>query len=586
MRGIIELLSDALYTDESVFIRELIQNAVDAITARKHKDPEVRGLVRIQFCEGDDSMWSLSIEDNGIGLSRDEIHEFLAVIGSSTKRGDLVEQRNKGYIGQFGVGFLSCFMVADEVTLVTRRSGDDHSPALRWTGQRDGTYTVSECDFRRGPGACVSMKLRKGTRRSYDGPRLFNLARRYARFLPERLMFAAQGEGEICINPEPFPWCKRYANKATQQREWIRFAEGKECFDQRFIAAFPIQARDGAICGIACISRARVTALDDLDHIVYLRGMFLSDEVSAVAPPSMPFLRCIINVDDLKPNAARDGIQDSEVALFDVRESVAKGLVDFLYLLEKTQIVILEELLATHYQDFLKLACENDGVRDIAARYIKLETSLGNLTLAEVSKHPTAWYIGEYDEFKKAEAFAFSRDILVINAGYQGFLEFLEIVRDQGLGGNLRHTTLAELRKTERQHSVVMTPRLKAFVIVVRQVLHEFAVNVELYSEPSGDAAFVELTAGRRLESRLDGDLPTLLRGKGNSDGATFGLNASHPTIQHLCDHVCEANLPRAVLEGMIGCIYYVAFLEAKEQPSKRQKDFYRQCCSKVLSWD
>jgi molecular chaperone HtpG len=116
LEGIVSLLSSHLYSSPKVYVRELVQNSVDAITARMKLEPGLNPSIRIQVVPGDRP--SLVFEDNGIGLSMDEVQEFLSSIGSSSKREN--GRSSDDFIGQFGIGLLAAFMVTDEIVMITR----------------------------------------------------------------------------------------------------------------------------------------------------------------------------------------------------------------------------------------------------------------------------------------------------------------------------------------------------------------------------------------------------------------------------------------------------------------------------------
>ncbi len=140
LRGIIDLLSNHLYSRPEIFIRELLQNAVDAITARQQREPNHSGEITLAVTSPRGKPPTLEVTDNGIGLTEDEIHRFLATIGETSKR-DAEGRRTGDFLGQFGIGLLSCFVVSNEIVVVTR-SVRDNSPAVEWRGQADGTYAV------------------------------------------------------------------------------------------------------------------------------------------------------------------------------------------------------------------------------------------------------------------------------------------------------------------------------------------------------------------------------------------------------------------------------------------------------------
>src|SRR5439155_9136637 len=160
LRGVVDLLSHHLYASPRVYVRELLQNAADAITARRAADPAGPGRVFIEPPEltGDGT---LRVSDNGIGLTEAQVHELLATIGRSSKRDDLGFARHE-FLGQFGIGLLSCFLVADKIRVETRAAG---APTVRWTGYSDGRYTVEAApdDERAEVGTTVTLVPRYGS---------------------------------------------------------------------------------------------------------------------------------------------------------------------------------------------------------------------------------------------------------------------------------------------------------------------------------------------------------------------------------------------------------------------------------------
>jgi molecular chaperone HtpG len=157
--GIIDHLSTHTYSSPQVFVRELLQNGVDAITARNILEPVHRGAVEIELLRprvGDGP--ALVFRDNGIGLTEEEIHLFLATIGQTSKRPELLLQPTS-FIGQFGVGLLSCFMVSDEVCVVTR-SAKEGGRTMEWRGRADGTYSLAVSGRETEPGTEVRLRCR------------------------------------------------------------------------------------------------------------------------------------------------------------------------------------------------------------------------------------------------------------------------------------------------------------------------------------------------------------------------------------------------------------------------------------------
>jgi len=138
LRGIVDILSHHLYGSPTVYVRELLQNAVDAVTARRRfGDVFAPSIVLEVSVSRGGGRTSLSVTDNGIGLTPGEVEEFLATIGRSSKVDELAQLRGD-FLGQFGIGILACFVVSDEIVVVTQ-SSRPNEPAVEWRGRPDGT---------------------------------------------------------------------------------------------------------------------------------------------------------------------------------------------------------------------------------------------------------------------------------------------------------------------------------------------------------------------------------------------------------------------------------------------------------------
>src|SRR6201996_1184356 len=180
LRGLVDLLSQHLYSSPRVYIRELLQNAVDATTARRLLDPSVAAAVRIII---DDR--GLSISDSGVGLTKADAHQFLATIGNSSKRDDLAGARREVF-GQLGIGLLACFTVADQIRGVSRSAREPDAETVEWVGRSDGSYGVRVLDgaARAEPGTTVYLAPRHGAERWFAPDLVADLAREYGALLP------------------------------------------------------------------------------------------------------------------------------------------------------------------------------------------------------------------------------------------------------------------------------------------------------------------------------------------------------------------------------------------------------------------
>ena len=196
LAGMVQLLSRNLYSGPRVFVRELLQNAVDAITARREIEPDCPATIAIDLLasEGNTSGQPdlLRVTDSGKGLTVDEAGSLLATIGASSKRDEFGFQR-KDYLGQFGIGLLSALMVSSSI-VVYSRSVETLDKPVRWEGHANGTWTTRIAtqdevpSSLRGAGTVVELR-----RTDFDFSRVPDLVSYYGRFLP----------AEITINGEP-----------------------------------------------------------------------------------------------------------------------------------------------------------------------------------------------------------------------------------------------------------------------------------------------------------------------------------------------------------------------------------------------
>jgi molecular chaperone HtpG len=569
MGGLLELLSGALYTSESVFVRELIQNGVDAVAARRGIEPEWTGRVHLQFFLGDDGRGRLVVEDDGIGLSAEEVHRFLATIGASTKRGTL--DRDTGFIGQFGVGFLSCFMVADEVTLVTRRAGMEGARPLQWHGSRDGTYTLEELPGERSPGSVVYLTLKEDTR--YDAERLLGLARKFGGFLAVPVEFSGGEFRRVRVNPDPFPWETGEAGRGVRQKRWLDF--GQEVLGTRFYGAFRVECLEGGVSGLAFIQREAVGVLDVPQHMVFLKGMFLSRDVEGLAPREMPFLRCVVNATGLKPNAAREGVQDAETALAGVRGAVGRGLTDFLEELSREDPRLLAELVGVHHRSFVELAAVDPEILRLVGPHMVFETSLGPRSL-ETMGWKDAFFIEGYEDFKRVEALAAAHQVLVVNAGYSGVGRLFRRLDGERSGRKFKLTTARELMREWTREVQVSVP-LKALLERARKALRPVRAGVVLSSDMrSGVAATVEVAPGdsaRRRGAAAD------FFGAQEEGAPVLVLNTAHFLVQLLC----EPGQSEARVDALIVVLYHHALLAARELPLQAEKEMYHGALEALL---
>ena len=410
--GIINLLSNNLYSGPQVFVRELLQNAVDAIRAREQIEQNWRdGRVQIEIVE-DSGAATLICQDNGIGLTEAEVHRFLATIGESSKRGDLGEARSE-FIGQFGIGLLSCFMVADEIVVITR-SARPASAAVEWRGRPDGTYGLRTVEGQFQCGTRVYLRCKSVHKKLFEPEQVRELAMKYGSLLPYPVTITA-GRSAKKINDQP-PWERRYESAAAKREALMVY--GQRVFGANFFDYIPLSSRTGDVQGVAFVLPFSPSPTAKSKHRVYLKRMLLSEAGEGVLPDWAFFVRCVINANDLRPLASREGFYEDQ-ALERTREALGKQLRQYILELADTNPDRLKKLIALHYLAIKALAVYDEEFYRIFIDYIPFETSLGAMSMGELRRRsPHVQYAPTVDEFRQIARVAAAQDLCVVNAGY------------------------------------------------------------------------------------------------------------------------------------------------------------------------
>ena len=306
--GIIELLSNHTYSSPQVFIRELLQNGVDAIVARNISQPEHQGKMLIELPNQDpDDGPVLVFSDNGIGLTEDEIHLFLATIGQTSKRDEWLQQRTD-FIGQFGVGLLSCFMVSDEVIVVTC-SAKEASKTIEWRGRADGTYSLAILDRKMAPGTEVRLHCKSGSEEYFLPDTLKRLAFHYGSLLPFPIKFS-DATGTTLINEETPPWKQSFAAPEFERDAYLEY--GRAAFALEFFDYIPLRSAVGDVQGVAFVLPFSPSLSMRKTHRVYLKNMLLSEQTEGLLPDWAFFVKCVVNANDLRPTASRESFYEDE----------------------------------------------------------------------------------------------------------------------------------------------------------------------------------------------------------------------------------------------------------------------------------
>ncbi|MGH3243692.1 MAG: HSP90 family protein, partial [Spirillospora sp.] len=432
LQGIVDLLSRHLYSSPRVYVRELLQNAVDATTARAQADGSTGGrdaaaggrgtaaggriLIEPRETTGDGT---LRIHDAGIGLTEPQVHELLATIGGSSKRDSLGLARHD-FLGQFGIGLLSCFLVADEIEVVTRGPGG--AATVYWHGHADGHYTVSDGPEREEQGTTVTLRARRDFEHWLGASTVTELARHYGSLLPYEVRV-----GEERITSGGVPWRAAHPDPGERRDDLLR--HGAALLGRRPFDVIDLAVPEAGLDGVAYVLPHESHPGEPEAHKVYLKRMLMGERVEKLLPSWAFFVRCVINADELRPTASREQLYDDEL-LADTRTALGEQLRAWLVRLATTEPERLRAFLAVHYRGVMALALHDVEMLRIVDEWIEFETSEGRLTLNEFRhRHRTVHVTATSDEFTQLAGIAAAQGLALVNGGYTYHIEILQRLR-------------------------------------------------------------------------------------------------------------------------------------------------------------
>ncbi len=372
--GLVGVLATHLYSTPLVALRELVQNAHDSHTRRKLEDPEgaYRPLIRVR---GDAAARTVAIEDNGAGLTEPEIHAYLATVGTGYTRMLRELTGNQDLIGAFGLGFLSAFSVAEEVT-VTTASHREPLAAHTYRSRGGEQYSVEPAPARPGPGTVVRLRLKAEHAHLADEQALREVLARYCVLLPIPVHV---GDDEEPVNGVVVPWRQDVPGSPHLHR--MRFATA---FARSFepLTAFPVTPVEGRTDAVGLLwvqDGGTYGSSDNRDLAVYLRGMLLADDARDLLPSWAGFIGGVVESTRLTPTASREDLQRDEHYRA-LQQALADAIVDGLYETARLHPAAWRRILARHGQDLLGAALCDDRLFTLLADDVPVPTSQGELT--------------------------------------------------------------------------------------------------------------------------------------------------------------------------------------------------------------
>lgn len=414
LRGLVDLLSHHLYSSPKVYVRELLQNAVDAITARAQIDPGFAVGAQQVVIVSDGKR--LRITDPGVGLTVEEVHKLLATIGGSSKRDEEIEGARRDFLGQFGIGLLACFTVASVITVTSRSAKDPSAPVVRWAARDDGSYTVTEVPLSEHPepGTTVELEARRGE--DWLQPkRVVDLAREYGSLLPVRIT-VSDGGTPVDIADSPPLWEREHPNPTARRLALNAYCEQTLGFPPLDVIDLDVPL--SGLKGVAFVLPHGTSPSTRPAHRVHLKRMLLTDTADNLVPEWAFFVRCVVDTDALRPTASRESLYDDE-ALAVARDAIGAQIREWISRLAAEDPTRLESFLAVHELGVKALARHDTELLAAMLPWLRFETTAGQTSLPDFARAYQPIYLASsVDEYRQVAPIAAAQGIGVVNGGY------------------------------------------------------------------------------------------------------------------------------------------------------------------------
>ena len=355
VKQLLQLMIHSLYSNKEIFLRELISNASDAADKLRFKalsnpdlyegDGDLR--VRVSF---DADKGTITISDNGIGMTREQVIDHLGTIAKSGTKEFLTtlgqdQAKNSQLIGQFGVGFYSAFIVADKVTVKTRAAGEDADKAVLWESAGEGEYSVADIE-KKSRGTDVVLHLREDEKEFLNEWRLREIIGKYSDHigLPvEMLTKEYDDEGKECgekwekINKSDALWTRSKNDVSDEEYKEFYKHLSHDFADPVTWAHNKVEGNQ-AYTSLLYVPAKAPWDLFNREHKhglkLYVQRVFIMDDAEQFMPNYLRFMRGLIDSNDLPLNVSREILQDNKITAA-LRKALTKRSLQMLEKLAK-----------------------------------------------------------------------------------------------------------------------------------------------------------------------------------------------------------------------------------------------------------
>jgi len=399
VKQLLDLMIHSLYSNKEIFLRELISNASDAIdrlrfaalseAALFENDTEL--VIHVAY---DKDARTITVTDNGIGMTRSEVVENIGTIAKSGTReffqsltGD--QQKDAHLIGQFGVGFYSSFVVADRITLTTRHAGVEADLGVRWESDGQGEYTLETIDHP-SRGTEVVLHLREGEDELLNGHRLRSIIKKYSDHITIPIMMKVEEKDkdeEERVNSAAALWTR--PKSEISQEEYNEFYKhvAHDFDDPLAYVHSRMEGTQEYILLLFIPARAPFDLWNrDRRHGVklYVRRVFIMDDAEQLMPGYLRFVRGIVDSNDLPLNVSREILQQNRM-IDTIRSNAVKKVLGMLTDMASKE----QEKYATFWSEFGRVfkegIPEDQSNREALAKLLRFASTAGAGETQDVS---------------------------------------------------------------------------------------------------------------------------------------------------------------------------------------------------------
>jgi molecular chaperone HtpG len=602
-KQILDLMIHSLYSHKEVFLRELLSNASDAIDKARYESLTSKGILegdkewKIKITADKDA-GTLTISDNGIGMTKDEVIEEIGTIAHSGTKEFLAAIQSKEakdnpeLIGQFGVGFYSSFMVADKVTVLSRKAGHDAGTGVKWESNADGSYTVEDVEKEK-KGTDIILHLKDDEKGYLDEWEIRSTVKKYSDFIEHPVVMDIEREEKSTIKEDETVKITKEETLNSQKAIWLKpKSEITETEYNEFYKHISHDFSDPAkvihykaegaseFSVLLYIPSSRPMDILYKEYKIgpalYVKRVNIMDHCEELIPPYLRFVKGVVDSADLPLNVSREMLQNNRQIEI-IKNNLTKKVFDTLSDMRDNDH---DEYLKFHY-DFGRVLKE--GLHfDFSRREQIAELLLFQSTKTEGDKLRTIQdYLKDMKEGQEDIYYITSSSLDdALNSPYlEAFKEkdyevlvMLDDIDDivmstmEYKGKKLKSVIKGDitLDKDEKEEKEKAVKEYKELLGLVKEMLKDDVKDVRLSGRLKDSACC--LVAG---EGEMDPQVEKLMRQMGQEvpqNKRVLEINPSHPILKSMND-MFEKDSKSSVLQEYVDLLYNQALLLEGSKP-------------------